>query len=357
MPLKPLPRDIAELTPEWLTLALAERFPGIEVTALETVEVIRGTSTKIRMKASYRNAPETGGPPEALCVKGGFDENLRKFDFLRFLYELEAHFYGKLASRLDVPTIGCWYSEAEDGQGVIILDDLVVKGGTFPRPTTPWQPEQVKRSLALLAGLHAQTWGTVPEDYPWLYKSWEQLPRTVEGCFADEVWNAMMARPDAHFIPEPQRDRARMRRAMAAIAQLMEKTQPWCVVHFDATINNTYLEPGTGEPRFCDWQCASVGPFMIDVAYHIAGALTVADRRTHERDLFAFYLDKLHEAGGPRYTVEEKWLEYRQFEMGMGWLWCTCSTLMQPPATIAAMTERHATACADHETLAALGVA
>nr|WP_254911360.1 hypothetical protein [Sphingomonas sp. CDS-1] len=42
--------------------------------------------------------------------------------------------------------------------------------------------------------------------------------------------------------------------------------------------------------------------------------------------------------------------------MGMGWLWCTCSLLMQPADTAAVMTERHAAAVEDHDTLGALGV-
>ena len=42
---------------------------------------------------------------------------------------------------------------------------------------------------------------------------------------------------------------------------------------------STYLDPVSGDPRFCDWQCAAIGPFMIDVPYQIAGALTVADGR------------------------------------------------------------------------------
>jgi aminoglycoside phosphotransferase (APT) family kinase protein len=135
----------------------------------------------------------------------------------------------------------------------------------------------------------------------------------------------------------------------------MEK-KPHCIVHFDATINNIYIDPQSREPRFCDWQCACAGPFMIDVPYHIAGALSVEDRRKHEKDLFAHYLSALKANGGPAYTVEELWLDYRRYEMGMGWIWCTCSYLMQPPETVAAMTERHAAAVADHHTLEALGV-
>ena len=353
---KPLPRSLDQLTASWLEEALGERFPGITVNSMEVVQAIYGTSTKVRVKVSYGNHPGPGGPPESLCIKGGFDDKLREFKFMEDLYELEGHFYGELAPKLKLPLIPCWYAAAEGGQGIIVLDDLTAQGVQFPRPANAWTPDRVKRSLEYLAKLHAQTWGVKPADYPWLFKSWEELHSVSEGCLKDDVWNAMMARPDAKFIPEAQRDRERIRRAFRATEKLMEQGQPHCVVHFDATINNTYIDAATGDPRYCDWQCCAIGPFMIDVPYVIAGGLTVKDRRKHEVELFAYYLECLKKEGGPSYTVEGKWLDYRRFEMGMGWLWLTCSLLMQPADTVAAMTERHATAIADHDTLGVLGV-
>lgn len=353
---KALPRTIEDVTAAWLTTALQERFPDLTVTDLETVEIIYGTSTKIRMKASYANRPGASGPPEALCVKGGFDERLRiSQPFLSGLYELEGNFYRYLAPELNVPLIPCWYAAAEDGQGVVVLDDLIAKGARFSKPVEPWSPERVREALDLLAGLHARTWGVRREDYPWLQTAWDELRAVAEGSLADHMWEAMIERPDSAVMPPAQHDRERMRRALEAMAKRYE-TGPHCVVHFDATINNSYIDAATGKPRFCDWQCTAIGPFMCDIPYHIAGALTVDDRRKHEKELFAHYLDRLKHEGGPAYTVEEQWDDYRAFEMGMGWLWCTCGLLNQPADTVAVMTERHSTAVADHDTLGALGV-
>jgi hypothetical protein len=352
---QPLPRQINQLTPQWLTGALDERFPGISVNTMENVQIIHGTSTKIRVKVSYEQYPGPNGPPTTLCIKGGFDDRLREFKFLPTLYQSEGNFFRHLAPKLTVPLMRCWYADAEEGQGIVIFDDLVAKGATFPRPVRPWSIDRVKSALETLATLHAQTWNIDAKQYPWLQKASDQLRNTTEGQLKDHVWNEMLQRPDAHFIPAAQRDRERIRRALNATADLIEKGTH-CLVHFDATINNAYLDPQTGDPRFCDWQCACIGPFMLDVPYHIAGALSVEDRRKHEKNLFAHYLAALKAKGGPAYTVEELWLDYRCHEMGMGWLWCTCSYLMQPPETVAAMTERHATAVADHNTLEALEV-
>ena len=38
-------------------------------------------------------------------------------------------------------------------------------------------------------------------------------------------------------------------------------------------------------PSFLDWQLVQRGPWCLDVGYHLASSLTVADRRAHEGDL------------------------------------------------------------------------
>src|SRR5271157_2358764 len=73
----PLPHSVDELTAAWLTYALRERFPAVTVEAVEIVQVIRGTATKVRLRAHYAGGAVTGGPPETLCVKGGLDDRWR----------------------------------------------------------------------------------------------------------------------------------------------------------------------------------------------------------------------------------------------------------------------------------------
>lgn len=66
-----LPTSLEGLTPAWLTAALSERHPGTVVEDLRVESVIWGTATKVFLDVQYRHRP-AGGPPRALCVKGGF---------------------------------------------------------------------------------------------------------------------------------------------------------------------------------------------------------------------------------------------------------------------------------------------
>ena len=345
-----LPRSIEELTPNWLSAALGERFPGIEVTGLDIVQVISGTTTKIRLKVSYANGIMLDGPPETLCVKGGFDERLHSFNTAA-LYQLEANFFRYLAPRLSMPLPRCWFAAAEKGQGIVIFDDLVATGARFWLPTEAWTVDMVAAALESLAALHAGTWGMDAAPFPWLTHGSPQVQAMIPALFSDENWNDMLSRPDARFVPPSQLDRDRMMRAFSALWR-RDAEGPMCLIHWDPHIGNTYIDAG-GQIRFVDWQCVCVAPYIHDVAYLIAGAMAINDRRAHERHLLDHYLVALHRHGGPQITADAVWLDYRRYQL-YGFLWVLSSTLMQPVDIVAALTERHAVAIDDHETLAIL---
>lgn len=105
--------------------------------------------------------------------------------------------------------------------------------------------------------------------------------------------------------------------------------------------------------RSWDWQGVCIAPPMDDVAYFIGGSLSVADRRTHERDLLKLYLDAAAAAGGPPVDADAAWLDYRRHHLH-GFLWSLTGPRMQPRERVFAMSERHVAAIEDHETLAAL---
>src|SRR3546814_19374960 len=73
-----------------------------------------------------------------------------------------------------------------------------------------------------------------------------------------------------------------------------------------------------------DWQLVVRGHHMHDVNYIVTTALSIGDRRNHERDLLAYYLDRLKahgDAASPDF--EESWTEYKRclvWGVYIGWL-------------------------------------
>lgn len=121
------------------------------------------------------------------------------------------------------------------------------------------------------------------------------------------------------------------------------------VGHGDAHLGNTYLD-AHGQPAFLDWQCIHFAPPLHDAAYFLAGALTVADRRAHERELTTGYLGELARYGGPDLDVTRAWTDHRLQTM-YGYVWALTSPHMQTRDRITAMANRYLTAIEDHDSI------
>jgi hypothetical protein len=98
------------------------------------------------------------------------------------------------------------------------------------------------------------------------------------------------------------------------------------------------------------------------LAYIVATALTVGDRRACERDLLDFYLDRLAAAGGAEMSRDHAWQAYRQatFYPYFAWVYTIGRSRLQPtfqPEDVSLlMIERIAAAIEDLDSLAAVGL-
>jgi hypothetical protein len=326
------------------------------VAGLAVETIIWGTATKVLVRAAYdteNSGADAGagvgadGPPVALCVKGGFDPALRGLA-MASAYRREAAFYGRIAPDIAVPMPRCWYAGAnlEQGQGIVLLDDLAAAGARFGEPTRPWTADQVNAGLHILARLHAATWDCFGR-YPWLPRT-SPVQEVGQVLLGSEYWDQHFAADHAPPLPAQLLDRPRMLAALNALWAL-DREQAASVSHGDPHIGNTYFA-ADGRPGFLDWQGMCAAPAMDDVSYFVSGALPVAQRRAHERALVEDYLAALAGYGGPAYGFDEAWLSYRQHQLH-GFLWAVTGPHMQPAERVAAMTERHVAAIVDHQSL------
>ena len=66
MSVTPLPRTPEEVTPDWLSAALSERFPDTRVASVEVLEIHHGTNSNAKLGVSY---DEADGLPETFFLK------------------------------------------------------------------------------------------------------------------------------------------------------------------------------------------------------------------------------------------------------------------------------------------------
>jgi aminoglycoside phosphotransferase (APT) family kinase protein len=150
-----------------------------------------------------------------------------------------------------------------------------------------------------------------------------------------------LAQPKADLVPAALRDRERFHCGLLRRWELDDRSV-LAVSHGDAHIGNIYVTEA-GRLGFLDWQTVCLAPWSDDVAYFLVGALTVTDRRQHERDLLAHYLKALGARGAPAADFETAWAEYRTRHLH-GLIWLLVGEEMQPDEYSAVVAERYAIA-------------
>ena len=353
--LQPLPRTVEELTVEWLSAAICSQYSGVSIKGAATQHILWGTATKVLMELTYEGDYTAHGLPTQVCVKGEFDEKMRaKFADVEVTgTQAEADFYNDLSAGLGLPLIRCWFAGSEPRMGILILDDWSKLGGTFGEPTMPWSSEHVGRALDILARLHAMTWGKRFPNLAWLQVGSPAVRQYTSFLMSAEHWEEHFRKPEVFQLPSALADRELNLRGLHALWEY-DDDHAQCVVHGDAHLGNTAIDKD-GAPFFIDWAGPSFSCWAQDVAYFVAGALSVADRRASEKDLLEQYLVALAEHGGPTLDRTEAWDDYRRHMLhGLGW--CTLPSLMQSPENVHAMGERYSTAMVELDTLQLLGV-
>ncbi|MAG31634.1 MAG: hypothetical protein CL908_12170 [Deltaproteobacteria bacterium] len=300
----PLPEDPSEVTPEWLTGALRERFPDVSVSSVEILEIHHGTNSNARVRVGCEGA---GALPETCFLKlPPLDPARREQIHRTGMGRREARFYRHLADRVPmrVPTPYVAQLDEATGAFVLLIEDLTASGCAFPDPfdgVTYGQASMAMRDYALLHVPYED------ESYRRRQAGWvERMPRGTD--FGPSM---------LQYGLDHHRDRLADGFAEMAelyIAQQAELEALWdrgsqTLLQGDSHIGNLFLD--SGRPGFLDWGLIQLGTPMRDVGYFITMALTPENRRRHERELIQEYLEARVEAGGVPIEFEDAWLLHR----------------------------------------------
>ena len=129
VPTSHLPLRIEDITAEWLTSILAERFPGTIVTEAHIGTVIAGTATKVRLLLSYNAAGHAHRLPPTMWLKGGFIRHAYTFDDS---FVNEAKFFASWAPEMNIHIPGAYWSGWHDEvQGLVLMEDLSARNVSF----------------------------------------------------------------------------------------------------------------------------------------------------------------------------------------------------------------------------------
>ncbi|CAN7194856.1 phosphotransferase [Phenylobacterium sp. LjRoot225] len=346
---RPLPIALEDITPAWLTAALRIKAPGVTVRGFEVVDLIRSTTTKVRLRLDLDEAGRRAGIPELVILKGGFEPHSRG---LGHMHEKEVRGYRDVYPVLPLPSPACYFAdyEAERQQGIVIMEDLVARGVEFCHATRPQSHEQIARRLTLLARFHARSWDSPDLAPGGRWGDLDEFLVTLQGFFdkytAPDVWRRFIGMPRGAAASVRFHDRDWMVDAFVRLNRFALQV-PHCVLHGDVHLGNLYIDRD-GTPGFLD-TLASRGPGLLEVSYHLSASLDAADRRRSEGALLQHYLDELGRNGVDPPPFDEAWRQYGIFLLYGYFIWITTESHYQTEAVNTANAARVSAAMLDHD--------
>lgn len=335
----------------WVTAAIARHHPDARVATVRRLDRDDGTNRRLRLALTY----DRGTGPATLFLKA--NEPAHRSVHLRNgnLFNEADLFAADVRLEVDHPRVYQSIADREDGNFLLVMEDVVARGADPRDAMRPLNVEQVAQGLRGLARLHARYWGYSAQTHPAL--AWVQTWTPSEGWQVGLRKRVPMGVERAGaLLPESLRSlggEAIVKLWVRYVASLVDG--PMTLLHGDAHIGNSYVLPD-GEVGFLDWQVVRRGGWSQDVGYFLVGALVEDDRRRAERDLLNLYCDALNTSAKPRLSSEAAWLHYRASPAyGLAiWLSTLGTDGWQSPEVSRALVQRYAAAFVELDTPAAL---
>lgn len=341
----PVPRTWSELTPALLTAILERRCPGAVVADLELGEVSDGTNRRASVRLRYARGE---GPPAvfvklsarpahrlALVALGALGAEARLAEAAVPLPIAHPRLYAGGVDRRRLATL-------------VVMDDVTAEGGVPNDAKVALSVGAVRHGLSELARLHgAFAVGPRPAALGFL-RPW-RLGDPWAVVSGPSLWRGLR-RMEALGVGVPSLGRrgvTALERQFRLSARLAARG-PQTVLHGDPHPGNTYAY-GDACTGFYDWQLVRIGHPAHDVGYFLVSSLSVEDRRAHERELLAGYLDELRRRWPDAPTGQELLDRYRAAPaFGLAsWLHTLSAGSFQPVGECAATLERFAAAYDD----------
>jgi hypothetical protein len=323
------PVDGSGVTPAYLNALRAivgkdECFESVEIQGSRIYgDQMVSTAARVLFSAGYRSGKGVD-LPERLMLKIARTDD----DVMAPFYANEVAFYERLRPQLAIEAPLSLAGHYDEGTRhfALLLEDLAARGAHFPNVLETVSCDQVRNLLGVLARVHAGFWNSerFTNDLHWVGSALEGdvahlLNDAAAPYIQHEIDNQKFKNELVGMIGWTGEE---LRAGMKAMHR-HQGSLDQCLVHGDTHLGNCYFLPG-GTAGLLDWQLMGRGHPMHDVSYIISTGLSIADRRTHERELLRYYLDALAEAGAanpPGFV--ESWTEYRRSQIWnvyVGWL-------------------------------------
>ncbi|MEZ0342728.1 phosphotransferase [Mycobacterium sp. pV006] len=304
-----VPAGIEAVTADWLTAVLradSDLSNDLQVSDLHVERIAEDTGfSSLLYRLTLTGTP---GLPRTLIAKLPAGSEARGAMDLLGGYRREVAFYREVANRapIDTPTVYSARMADDSADFVLLLEDL--QRWENADQLAGLSLDRARSAITQLAGLHA--WSVQPansdavQHFPSLDSSVVRdllLPAFGPG------WAMYRDRTDAPVPRHVARFADRfVEHAGEALSVLAEHSM---LLHGDIRADNMFFDGG--RLRIVDFQMASTGCGMADIAYLVSQGLPILTRRGHDEALVCEYLDALAGHGVAGYSFDDAWRRYR----------------------------------------------
>jgi aminoglycoside phosphotransferase (APT) family kinase protein len=345
-----IPGSWDEITPAWMTDAIGRHHPDAVVSDVAVVLRDDGTNRRARLGLTY----SAGAGPTTVFAKAADPAHVELVALTSGLFHEPRLFTSGVVLPLDHPTVYTAIIDEEGSDFLMIMEDVVARGADPRDSTRPMTVDQVASGVRGLASLHREYWDQLGGRHSTL--SWVEPFVPFAGLEFAPLEIAYERLGDSVPAEIPAMTGTDLFVDIWARYIRTLTTAPQTLLHGDPHIGNTYVLPDD-TVGFLDWQMVRRGNFSLDLGYFLQGALTIEDRRQHERDLVDEYRRALSLPDDEMPTADEIWLRYRASVAHGLAIWIATLSggdAWQRPEICLALAQRYSTAFVDLDTRDAL---
>jgi Ecdysteroid kinase-like family len=226
------------------------------------------------------------------------------------LYEREVGFYREVAHTVAIRTPACHFAEYDpaDGTFALLLEDMgPARAGN---QLTGCGLADAEAAMVQAAALHGPRW--MDESL----RAHAFLDTSAARDFVISVFPACLAEFHSRYdgVLEPEYMAVCDRYGAVMGEMVTRPPERVTLTHGDFRLDNMLFDArgGTVPLAVLDWQSPAIGPGAVDVAYFLGLALSIEDRRRHERYLLDLYREELRRYGVTDYSHDDLYRDYRR---------------------------------------------
>ena len=311
----PVPRDLRDITPDWLTAALRNggdsEGASVQGFSVEAIAEGKGFMNQLfRLKLDYDSEPE-GRPPSVVVKLPSADPLLRQvFDTLG-QNRREARFYRDVGTggHLQTPYVYHCGIDPVTGDSVLVQEDM--SSARQGDSVAGCSMDRARYALDQLARFQASWWGNHRlDELDWMPARDEEAgayQRLYTGAWRSFVDKAADGMPDGLRLLGD-----RLSDEVPRIKTMLAK-RPRTISHGDYRLDNFFFTTDSGSelPVVFDWEFCVRGRGTYDVATFISDAFPPEQRKAEELGLLRTYHSTLTANGVDDYSFDECLLDYR----------------------------------------------